>query len=116
MGKGMVHRLVYNYGSAYQDVLRHVDNHANQNRAHADDIDVLKAEVLHAIREEMAQKLRDVVFRRTELGTAGHPGNEHLQTCVSVMSTELGWNSARIQRELQEVKEMFSFSKSQPWN
>ena len=113
--EGTISRLVYNYGSAYQDVLRHLDNHANQDRAHADDVDILKAEVLHAIYEEMAQKLTDVVFRRTELGTVGHPGDEYLQTCAGVMQSELGWTSARMQRELQDVNEMFSSGKTQSW-
>ena len=31
--------------------------------------------VVHAIREEMAQTLLDVVIRRTGLGAAGYPGD-----------------------------------------
>ena len=32
------------------------------------------AEVIHAIRDEMACTLADIVIRRSELGAAGHPG------------------------------------------
>jgi glycerol-3-phosphate dehydrogenase len=67
-----------------------------------------KAKVLHGIREEMAQKLADVVFRRTALGMAGNPGNTCLKACASIMSKELGWDQARSQREVEEVQAFFS--------
>lgn len=100
-----VRRLVYNYGSAYQEVLQYFDKHTDRRRTLTDTF--LRAEVLHGVREEMAQRLSDVVFRRTELGSAGHPGNEALKTCADIMSTELGWSPARTQQELQEVNKVF---------
>jgi glycerol-3-phosphate dehydrogenase len=69
---------------------------------------VLKAEVVHAMREEMAQTLQDVVFRRTELGALGHPGHDALQTCVALMAGELGWDAARVMAELEETEEAFA--------
>ncbi len=100
-------RLVYNYGSAYPDVLEYWGKHSDNSQTHRDDLSILKAEVLHAVCEEMAQKLSDVVFRRTELGSAGHPGNEALKLCAETMGTELGWSHARIQQELQEVSDVY---------
>ena len=35
---------------------------------------VTEAEVLYGIKEEMAVKLSDIVFRRTDLGMHGYPG------------------------------------------
>ena len=64
---------------------------------------VLKAEIVHAVREEMALKLADVVFRRTDLATGVHPGEEALKVCATLMARELGWDSGRIERELHEV-------------
>ena len=40
------------------------------------------AYVVNAVRNEMAVKLSDVVFQRTELGTGGNPGDEALADCV----------------------------------
>jgi len=68
---------------------------------------VMKAQVVHAIHEEMAHKLADVVFRRTYLGTGGSPGDFALRTCASLMASELGWDKYRKERELQEVKAIF---------
>ena len=98
--------LVGNYGSAYQDVLQYLN--VPRASTSGDRCTVLRAEVLHGIRDEMAQKLSDVVFRRTDLGTAGHPGDEALRVCADVMSAELGWNLSRTQHELQDVNKIFS--------
>ena len=101
-----MNHLVSNYGSAYQEVLRYLD--APRATTSGDRCPVLRAEVLHGIRDEMAQKLSDVVFRRTDLGTAGHPGNEVLNFCAEVMGEELGWNQSRTHHELQDVNKIFS--------
>jgi len=64
---------------------------------------VLGGEVLHAVREEMAVKLVDVVFRRTDLGTAENPGPEALRAAAELMGSVLGWREDRIASELSEV-------------
>jgi glycerol-3-phosphate dehydrogenase len=101
-----VRRLVYNYGSAYPEVLR--DLHHDGRGCAANDRAVLQAEVVHGVRTEMAQTLSDMVFRRTELGTAGHPGHEAIQACADMMRAELGWSAQRTRQELQEVENVFS--------
>ena len=63
--------------------------------------------MIHGVRQEMAQKLSDIVFRRTDLGTAGHPGDAALQTCAELMAAELGWNDTRRYQELAEVRAAF---------
>jgi glycerol-3-phosphate dehydrogenase len=55
----------------------------------------------------MAVKLADCVFRRTELGTAGDPGYEALETCARLMGRELGWSADRIGVELADVRVQF---------
>jgi glycerol-3-phosphate dehydrogenase len=98
--------LVRNHGSAYREVLRHID----ENPQWGDTLgtsSVLKAEVVHAVREEMAQKLADVVFRRTDLGTGGYPGAEALKQGAELMAAELGWSESRLGKELAEVDAAF---------
>lgn len=98
-----VRRLVYNYGSAYPDVIEHMPEIVGD----AADCEALVAEVRYAVREEMAQTLRDVVFRRTEVGTAGHPGDETLRLCAEVIGRELQWSLERTERELSDVEQRF---------
>jgi len=96
--------LVLNYGSAYPDVVRHAANGPHGLERIGEGSEVLRAEVLHGVRDEMAQKLSDVVFRRTELGTLGNPGDALLATCAAIMSAELGWDKKTIDEEVNEVK------------
>jgi glycerol-3-phosphate dehydrogenase len=107
-GNDVIQRLVYNYGSRYTDIVKYF----NENQMLLKQIDgskVLKAEIVHAVREEMAQKLSDVVFRRTDLGTAGHPGENALNTCTQIMAHELGWNEQQMKKELDEVITTFQY-------
>jgi glycerol-3-phosphate dehydrogenase len=97
--------LVHNHGSAYREVLQYLDDPRRGEPLDASA--VLKAEVVHAVREEMAQKLADVVFRRTDLGTGGYPGAMALMQCAEVMASELGWSESRMRSELDEVMSIF---------
>ncbi|HXH09746.1 MAG TPA: glycerol-3-phosphate dehydrogenase/oxidase [Alphaproteobacteria bacterium] len=98
--------LVRHYGSEYQNVLRYLREDASWGEP-LEGTTVLKAEVMHAVREEMAQKLSDVVFRRTALGTAGHPGEAPLRSCAELMGSTLGWDRQRTSQELHAVQAVF---------
>jgi glycerol-3-phosphate dehydrogenase len=87
--------------------MRYIDLNPHWRETVHADLPIIKAQVIYAVREEMAQKLTDVVFRRTGLGTLGDPGKASLQTCASLMADELGWDAQRTQRELMEVGELF---------
>ncbi len=106
LAEGTIRRLVYNYGSSYPDVL----SYYTKEQSNTSEIEraVLKAEVLHAIDQEMALKLSDVVLRRTELGSAGNPENEVLKLCAETMGSTLGWSRAKIEQELHEVSQLNS--------
>ncbi|MFQ5963573.1 MAG: FAD-dependent oxidoreductase [Candidatus Scalinduaceae bacterium] len=98
--------LVHNYGSKYQEVLKYIKENPVWVE-NVGDSTVIKAEIIHAVREEMAQKLADVVFRRTDLGTGGDPGGEALRTCAELIAEELGWDDEKTQAELEEVSVTF---------
>ncbi len=65
---------------------------------------VVGAEVLNAIRNEMAASLSDIVFRRTDLATAGDPGDAALHAALDLASREFGWSGERAQSELRHVR------------
>jgi glycerol-3-phosphate dehydrogenase len=99
--------LLHNYGSRYREVLKYADENPGWIET-LDKSTVTKAEVVHAVREEMAEKLEDVVLRRTELGTAGYPGRSALTGCAQLMASELGWERKRLQNEVEKVECFFS--------
>ncbi|CAN5605823.1 hypothetical protein BH23CYA1_BH23CYA1_14230 [soil metagenome] len=98
--------LVNTYGSKYPLVLSYLD----ENPEWADvlpDSNVLKVEVIHAMRDELAEKLTDVVFRRTDLASLEYPGEKALRVCAELMAQELGWSESRIQSEMEEVEKAY---------
>jgi glycerol-3-phosphate dehydrogenase len=100
-GVHRVRRLVVRYGSAASEVLKCVDT-GRSGLAEADRL--LAAEVRHAIREEMAQRLTDIVLRRTELGFGRGPSVAALEIARATMGEELGWDAMRTERELAALK------------
>jgi len=68
------------------------------------------AQVLFAMREEMAMSLGDVVLRRTGIGQLGDPGAEALAKTADLMASELGWDGARKQREIDAVARTFQIA------
>jgi glycerol-3-phosphate dehydrogenase len=98
----VVCHLVQTYGSAYARILSYVGSNPAWGQVMPNS-KVIQAEVIHAVREEMAEKLVDVVFRRTELGTLGYPGDKPLRICAQLMADELGWSKSRLEDELGAV-------------
>jgi glycerol-3-phosphate dehydrogenase len=58
------------------------------------------AEVTHAVLNEMARKLEDVILRRTSLGSGCHPGADALRAVAARMRALLGWSDARLEEEV----------------
>ncbi len=65
-------------------------------------------EVQYMIEEEMACKLSDVIFRRSELGTAEAPPCTTLDEIASFMAELLQWDSSRKNTEIKEVLAVFT--------
>lgn len=104
--RALADRLARSYGSAYGDLLqltRAEPGLAKPIRGS----DVLRAEVVFAIRDEMSHHLADCVFRRTDLGTAGDPGAGPLEECADIAAAELGWSPERREAELEAVRQRF---------
>lgn len=106
-GPDVLYRLGRNYGSEVARVARYAES-VPGGGDRLGTSDVLRAEVIHAVREEAAVRLGDVVFRRTDLGTAGDPGDEAITECCELMASELGWSDDRRQRELADVRRVLT--------
>jgi glycerol-3-phosphate dehydrogenase len=99
--------LIHNHGTAYDRILRYAEHDASLLET-LEGSTVLKAEVINAVRTEMAQNLADVVLRRTDLGTGGDPGDKALRQCATLLQQEFGWSTARAERELHGLKAYFA--------
>jgi glycerol-3-phosphate dehydrogenase len=67
------------------------------------------AEVVHAIRAEMACTLADIVIRRSELGAMGHPGEEVVAASAQIAAEQLGWDNAELTRQVAQVNDFYRF-------
>jgi glycerol-3-phosphate dehydrogenase len=100
--KSVFKSLLRNYGDQYMDVVKYAMEQPQLAEAF-EGTNVIKAEMLYAAREEMAQSLSDVVLRRTELGSGGYPGYEILEQCADLLGDELGWDNEQRKIEVDKV-------------
>ena len=95
--------LIAAYGSRYRDVLDLADNHPEWRKRIAKDSPVIGAELVWAVRKEMALTLADAVIRRTPLGALGYPGDDALERAATIVGAELKWSDARRREEIASV-------------
>ena len=69
---------------------------------------LLPGEVEYFIQEEMALKLSDIVFRRTDLGTCECPPLETLEKLADLMAMDLDWDEKEKNNQINEVLERYS--------
>ncbi len=100
-------RLAARYGDRWPEVARHADGRAQLLRPIHRDVGVLGVEILHAIRAEMALGLDDLLLRRLEIGSTGHPGNEVIRRCIEIAAPEWGWGAEDSQRAIGELEEWY---------
>jgi len=109
MSPASIESLVTNYGTHMHRVVAMADADPALRRCIAGS-HVTLAEVAYALRDEMVQTLSDIVFRRTELGTAGHPGEAALEEVSTFMQQALGWSARHLAEERQQVDAHFERS------
>jgi glycerol-3-phosphate dehydrogenase len=66
---------------------------------------LIGAEVIWALREEMAQTLSDVLLRRTMAGYGPRVGLDVVDAAAEVAVKHLGWQRERAEREVREYRE-----------
>ena len=95
--------LIRNHGTDYPRVL---DRAAADPRVRTTvpGTCVLTAEIDHAIEEEMAVHLSDVVLRRTDMSGHEHPGRAALRFTAEHMAQRLGWSTQRIMEEIADTE------------
>jgi glycerol-3-phosphate dehydrogenase len=99
--------LMRNYGTRFYQILDYGKNRPELMKK-IGKTDVIGAEIVHAVREEMALRLCDVVFRRTGLGTLGELYHEQICRCAKIMAEELGWDQGKQDEEIALVEQHLS--------
>lgn len=65
------------------------------------------AQVVYAVKTEMAKTLQDIVFRRTGIGTLGNPGEELIKKIADISAEYLGWDEEKKAKEVSGTMQLF---------
>ncbi len=98
--------MLRNYGTHARRILELAEREPRLGGCFTDS-HVSLAEAIYSVRAEAAQRMADVVFRRTELGTDGHPGAAALDELQALLGEECGWSAKRILEERAIVDREF---------
>jgi glycerol-3-phosphate dehydrogenase len=99
--------LVAAYGSRYRDILGLAATRPQWRQRVAAESPVIGAELVWAVRKEMAITLADAVIRRTPLGALECPSDAALETAAAIVGQELGWTEQRRGEEITRVKQFY---------
>jgi glycerol-3-phosphate dehydrogenase len=95
----MIDYLARHYGTELPQVLQIARSAPRYAMPLNADGEIL-AQVVYAIRFEMARSLPDILLRRTGLGTLGHPGEGTLKLILETAAEELNWSKSRAEKEI----------------
>jgi glycerol-3-phosphate dehydrogenase len=103
--------LAARYGHAAHDVVRLAGAAPQLTRRLSPDLPDIAAEPAFAAGHEQARSLADALLRRTRLGLLdarrlAAPGSEGARLAARAMGGELGWDEARVERELRDWAEV----------
>jgi len=104
---GPADRITRVYGATAARVLGLHAEQPELGRPLAEGVAITGAQVLEAVRHEMALTLEDVVVRRTGLGAAGYPGDAVVRACAVLLQQELGWDAERTEQEVAAVHRFY---------
>lgn len=100
-------RLACTYGTRNRVVLDRLRASAEERAPLGAACAVTVGEARHAVRQEMAVRLSDVLLRRTEAGSAGWPGDDAVASAARVAAAELGWPPQRVETEVAELRRTY---------
>jgi glycerol-3-phosphate dehydrogenase len=103
----VITHLLSAYGSRYGGVAQLAATRSEWCARLADDLPVIGAQLVWAVREEMAVTLADAMIRRTPLGALGYPGDAPSARAAAIVGAELGWSDARARDEIEDVRRFY---------
>ena len=95
-----------NYGTESQVVFRIARSNPRFAEVVSHDGEIL-AEVVYAIQYESAKTLRDIMLRRTGIGTLGNPGKTVIEKIASLAAGMMGWSEKRKEEEISSLMKVY---------
>lgn len=102
-----IQHLARAYGTAASEVISLARERSDLAQRVVATAPVIRAELVYAVRREMAWTLTDVVVRRTSLGSAGYPGDAAVTVAARIVGQELAWTAERTAAEREELRAFY---------
>ena len=99
--------LVAAYGSRYEQVAALAAERPEWRAKISEASPVIGAQIVWAVRHEMAITLADAVLRRTPLGALGYPGDAAVERAAAIAGAELAWSADRTGAEIDALKAFY---------
>jgi len=104
-----IHHLIQRYGSQFERVFERIQATPDGCRPLSPVRNTLTGEIHHFVEQEMARTLEDVIFRRSGLGTIGHPGGKVLRRVGELMGSALGWSPDQLDDQIRRVEQHYVY-------
>jgi glycerol-3-phosphate dehydrogenase len=101
--------LLAAYGARYEHVLALANDRSDLRTRIGDESPVIGAELVWAVRREMAVTLSDAVVRRTPLGALGYPGDRAAERSADIIGAELEWTAERRETEIEALRRFYKW-------
>jgi glycerol-3-phosphate dehydrogenase len=98
-------RMISVYGGRAAAIVDLAQTHSEWQAILGEGKSILAAEVVFAVREEMALTLIDIVHRRLMTGLDADQGEASAKEIAGLAAGEHGWNDAEIRRQLMQMKQ-----------
>lgn len=117
--QAVVGHLIDLYGSRFERVLALTEENPDWKRPLAAGSHDILAQVVYAIREQMARTVTDVMLRRIGCGLDADSGFVKLEAVARCMGRELNWDEGRVHAEMAAYREFiekrhFAFRQTAP--
>lgn len=96
----VIHHLLFEYGTHAQTLLDLIEQDQTLGQRLLPDLPYLRAEILYAVRYEMALTLDDILSRRTRITLEGSDPGAGASEVAALMGTELGWSAEQTRAAL----------------
>ncbi len=93
-------RLARAYGSHWAEIASLIDDTPALATPLSPTCPTTHAEVVHAVGQECALSLNDVLLRRTGAGAAGYPGGAAVEAAAAVLAASFDWDRTQLAAEV----------------
>ena len=100
--------LIHMYGTAHKELFSLLHSNPQGLTPICDGQPDIQVQIDYSVENEMCMTLKDLLLRRTGIGTLGNPGEKCVHLCAERMKTLHDWSAKRMDREIETFYQQIS--------